>query len=657
MEQWAFDTLGIEVTKDEKLIKKAYSALVKKYHPEEYPEEWSNIHEAYQAAMQYAQKAEKRSKATEYWDGLLEEEGQIEYEYEDEIWQENSYDEMFEEAWENWSERKSEKVRVLAKRLDELVHAPIAIAEYEWKQFFAAEFLPDVQPDELLMLFEAIRGNNIPANAAKIIVVTMIKRKELYKSSMEFNKAALADGIINCVYQKEPKMEKAAKRKKKGTKKILKEMLIGAGAAVLIVAILILITAGAGIRQAKITDMAVRQLNEKYGADIYSEEDIDIEEDELYGSGAETLISYQVTEKGTEDTIAYLLGKKEDEEQLLCFDRLQSAEIKQALETDINERTGQSEGKLYWDSVGGGAECIKDGYFHEKYEDSIGEFLMLETKARETVTGPGDVVEGVLPAKNGKADYYIPDKNIQTMKQRMELKKGKGDEAFTQILGQCASDYDIQVCCSVLPEISFEKRMERADWKEGGIAVRSMIHSTGMYSSLSFLLMTGWYVCLPSYGQEHLKVKNGMYSGELVNMAKGIWGIENKVNPRGKMDAPILPEGRALEIVKAPKSLGISAAKGQKEVSFRLSEGSRLEENYSLAIDKAVYNIPDSGYRVMLTTYHDGNEETMEDALVSYDEPGKDIGYGDSLDGEGYLFTGYPRSRSGEENAVLTIIF
>lgn len=50
----AFDQLNIPPTTDQKKIKKAYAALVKQFHPEEYPEEWKQIHEAYQYAMDYS---------------------------------------------------------------------------------------------------------------------------------------------------------------------------------------------------------------------------------------------------------------------------------------------------------------------------------------------------------------------------------------------------------------------------------------------------------------------------------------------------------------------------------------------------------------------------------------------------------------------------
>lgn len=43
--------LDIEASADRKAIKKAYALKVKQYHPEEYPEEWERIHNAYEAAV------------------------------------------------------------------------------------------------------------------------------------------------------------------------------------------------------------------------------------------------------------------------------------------------------------------------------------------------------------------------------------------------------------------------------------------------------------------------------------------------------------------------------------------------------------------------------------------------------------------------------
>ncbi len=50
-----FAVLQIEPTNNTMEIKKAYAELTKKYHPEEYPDEWQKIHAAYGQALSYAQ--------------------------------------------------------------------------------------------------------------------------------------------------------------------------------------------------------------------------------------------------------------------------------------------------------------------------------------------------------------------------------------------------------------------------------------------------------------------------------------------------------------------------------------------------------------------------------------------------------------------------
>lgn len=48
-----WEILGIEATDDKRKIKKAYARKVQEYHPEDYPEEYKTIQEAYETAMQY----------------------------------------------------------------------------------------------------------------------------------------------------------------------------------------------------------------------------------------------------------------------------------------------------------------------------------------------------------------------------------------------------------------------------------------------------------------------------------------------------------------------------------------------------------------------------------------------------------------------------
>lgn len=58
----AWEILEIEPTRDKKKIKKAYAAKLKNYHPEEYPEKFKMLREAYQAAMDDADAREKTLK-------------------------------------------------------------------------------------------------------------------------------------------------------------------------------------------------------------------------------------------------------------------------------------------------------------------------------------------------------------------------------------------------------------------------------------------------------------------------------------------------------------------------------------------------------------------------------------------------------------------
>lgn len=50
----AFARLGIEATEDKKAIKRAYAKCVKEVHPEESPDEWHYLHDAYKCAVRYA---------------------------------------------------------------------------------------------------------------------------------------------------------------------------------------------------------------------------------------------------------------------------------------------------------------------------------------------------------------------------------------------------------------------------------------------------------------------------------------------------------------------------------------------------------------------------------------------------------------------------
>jgi len=55
----AYSTLGLKEGADIKDVKKAYASLIKQYHPEEHPEEWKKIHDAYTFLCNYLNNRQK----------------------------------------------------------------------------------------------------------------------------------------------------------------------------------------------------------------------------------------------------------------------------------------------------------------------------------------------------------------------------------------------------------------------------------------------------------------------------------------------------------------------------------------------------------------------------------------------------------------------
>jgi len=56
----AFKILEIDLTTNRKAIKAAYSKILKKYHPEEFPDLFIQINEAYKKTLEYAENYSSR---------------------------------------------------------------------------------------------------------------------------------------------------------------------------------------------------------------------------------------------------------------------------------------------------------------------------------------------------------------------------------------------------------------------------------------------------------------------------------------------------------------------------------------------------------------------------------------------------------------------
>lgn len=93
-----WEILGIEQTTDLVVIKQAYAKKAKQYHPEEHPEEFQRLQNAFRMAEKYA-KQQKVEELNESYDWQSESEEQFE-----QSWQQSEVEEQFEQPEDCWEE-------------------------------------------------------------------------------------------------------------------------------------------------------------------------------------------------------------------------------------------------------------------------------------------------------------------------------------------------------------------------------------------------------------------------------------------------------------------------------------------------------------------------------------------------------------------------
>lgn len=127
--QEAFRILGLSGNADKQAIKRAYASLVKQYHPEEFPNEWNQIHDAYETALKYVKIKQNSSQQhniddyiQEYVQQEIERLEQEERRKEKQLEKERQWQEEYESLFnqETWQWEK-EKLRYLTKRMNQMI--------------------------------------------------------------------------------------------------------------------------------------------------------------------------------------------------------------------------------------------------------------------------------------------------------------------------------------------------------------------------------------------------------------------------------------------------------------------------------------------------------------------------------------------------------
>lgn len=128
----AFSYLGITVTKDVSEIKKSYQKLLAIHHPEEDPQGFMALHQAYKDALAYAQ---GKSNVKIVFDPFVQEEKNIR----DENNVETEYDSIFHDLEENKSSATSADKETFSREMKILRLHWLPIPLKRWRSFFGGE--------------------------------------------------------------------------------------------------------------------------------------------------------------------------------------------------------------------------------------------------------------------------------------------------------------------------------------------------------------------------------------------------------------------------------------------------------------------------------------------------------------------------------------
>lgn len=181
----AWDILKISPTSDVNQIKKAYARLTLEYHPEEHPEEFKRIYEAYQVALKLAAVDRNRRKAYASEAGVSSE---------DETFREIKLNSQMKEEEEDFypfealiSKGKAEKekenrllVEPAIKALNSLLQVPVMVQDPQvWKKFFKGDLFQKAKHQPLFIKALA-EGISKQESLSKQVVTSIYYEYELH---------------------------------------------------------------------------------------------------------------------------------------------------------------------------------------------------------------------------------------------------------------------------------------------------------------------------------------------------------------------------------------------------------------------------------------------------------------------------------------------
>lgn len=437
-----FQILGIEKTTDKRIIKKAYSEKVKACHPEDDPQSWKQLHDAYEEALKYAQEGQTSS--------CVQIKQSEEEPYEEEPYEEEPYVDELQQLFgelEAHSQQKKEQLKAAyGQKLAGLENCSYHNAYEKWKELFEDPHFMyycrmDGFWDEFLEVLEKARLNG----QTRTYILGRLSDIE--------NQYANEIGLTNL--HKVLSAKKICQEKSwfyRVWKSRWGKEFIFAG---IFVAFCLLVSIDTDIYEKQsVAKEITGNLNEKYG-NSYSTWD-------FYVSEESDLVAYDGKLK------FYKAWLKEDRECMVFY-------------------------LIYEDAASSTDKILQlDNFQKEEIEDALQEFFQQETLIRSEWV---EIDEDSFANMNGRCAFWFPDRDVVDMKQWMEDPRCSYVKEDFEAVKDMEESYHIQILAAAFPQSYYENLEEviNSDDRERRNDLRRFGTITPTELPLGMPFVTAWY--------------------------------------------------------------------------------------------------------------------------------------------------------------------
>lgn len=687
-----FDILGIEPTSDRRVIKKAYAQKVKECHPEENPEEWKQLHNAYEAALKYAksggnsyhvpvdipvereenrsiqqdnfykvQKETKPEKQSRQEQRDREEREQKKREQEQRELEQRAIEKRKEEELNNLfreinsqnAEKKLQLKEEYSKEIDKLKECSKRQIFWQWKAFFShPDFLRYCQESEFWkMLAETLDRLSLSG----IIINYILKKLDGLEEYIAVNASIETTG-------KFWQVKNVCKAKKKyvtlfGIKSVKTDLRR--------IAILIILIAGPWIvswqikqtNKINVKEELTKYLDEKYGVGSYQSEDFYIEEVEVSSIyvDKDKSYAYLAKMKGDNEKEVCIWSHKDKgikKPEVLCLDNFQQEEIEEALNQELQQAIGAESGIVYLSAAEPDYVRARSkgeaAVYHTLYEGNLQEFFEKEREVREGWIGKDqeknfDMLGSLAQSRNinGRCAFWFPDKNVADIQQRLENPQCSYDENFCQAIKSIEEAYGIQVLATGLPQsyyASLVQELEKNQYNERNVAKRTDCElAEKAPADIPFVTM--WYMAEePDITSMMETTPYESLSPEVMQQIEEQTGVkevpEKECEELHTIEAQKLEDGIYLMDLEEDSGFHSQRAVQHKDNEIAITCSDECS-SYMLILDMEKLGIKDGNYYVQYKD-NQGEEEYPIHKELPYTAIGEQ--YDTAWQGEGFLF-------------------